>query len=100
MTDGYRVASQHPEEIHTGASFAPGETAEGIDPSNPFDAAKITEGRFVAVKAVPAPKASAEARAKAEELDVDLDEVDGTGAKGAITVADVVRAHDNQEVQA
>ncbi len=99
MIDGYRVAGTRPEEIHTGATFLPGETAEGIDPDDPFDAAKIAEGRFVAVQSDEPPKVSKAAQKKAEELSVDLLKVDGKGAKGAITVADVERAHDNQEVQ-
>ena len=99
MTDGYRVAGTRPEEIHTGATFAPGETAEGIDPENPFDAAKIAEGRFVAIQSGKPPKASKAAQKKAEDLGVDLEKVDGTGNKGAIGVADVERTHDNQEVQ-
>lgn len=99
MIDGYRVAETRPEEIHTGATFAPGEMAEGIDPADPFDAAKIAEGRFVAVQSGKPPKASKAAQKKAEDLSADLSKVDGTGANGAITVADVERTHDNQEVQ-
>lgn len=100
MSDGYRVSSTHPEPIHTGAEFAPGETAVGIDPSDPFDAERIAEGKFVPIKLASKPKASKPARDKADELGVDLAKVDGTGAKGAITVADVEQAHDNQEVSA
>ena len=99
MIDGYRVAGTRPEEIHNGATFLPGETAEGIDPENPFDAEKIAEGRFVAVRSDKPPKASKAAKERAEELNVDLAKVEGTGDKGAIGVADVERAHDNQEVQ-
>lgn len=100
MSEGYRVASAHPEEIHTGAEFAPGEQAVGIDPSHPFDAAKITEGIFVPIRTTAALKASDAAEKKAEELGIDLSKVEGTGAKGAITVADVEQAHENQEVSA
>lgn len=93
----FRVASSHPEENHTGATFAPGEEALGLDPENPDDARKIEEGRFVAILDEAPPKVSKEAEAKAEELGVDLALVEGTGAKDAITVADVQRTHDNQE---
>ena len=49
MPDQYRVASRHPEDIASGASFAPGEIAVGIDPKDPHDKQKIEEGRFVLV---------------------------------------------------
>lgn len=45
----FRVASTKPEEIHTGATFAPGEEAAGFDPDNEEDARKLEEGLFVEV---------------------------------------------------
>jgi pyruvate/2-oxoglutarate dehydrogenase complex dihydrolipoamide acyltransferase (E2) component len=92
-----RVAVSHPEEVHTGATFAPGEEAIGFDPSNEEDARKLEEGRFVVIQEKAARPPSKEAVAKAEELGVDLSEVAGTGKDGAITVADVERTHQNQE---
>jgi pyruvate dehydrogenase E2 component (dihydrolipoamide acetyltransferase) len=94
----YRVASSQIEDIHTGAMFAPGETAVGIDPDDPYDAAKIVEGKFVELAEQTSPWASPEAEAKATELDISVDDIQGTGKNGGITVADVELAHDNQEV--
>lgn len=61
----YRVASSHPEETAVGATFAPGETVSGIDPSDPDDARKIKEGRFVEIlkdEKPESPKASSTAK--------------------------------------
>jgi pyruvate/2-oxoglutarate dehydrogenase complex dihydrolipoamide acyltransferase (E2) component len=93
----YRVASSHPEETHTGATFAPGEEAVGFDPENSEDARKLEEGLFVAIQEKAPRPPSKEAVAKAEELGIDLEEVAGTGKDGAVTVADVERTHQNQE---
>jgi pyruvate/2-oxoglutarate dehydrogenase complex dihydrolipoamide acyltransferase (E2) component len=97
VTTRYRVASTKLEEIHTGASFLPGEEAPGFDPSDPDDARKLEEGLFVAIQDQPARPPSKEAVALAKELDVDLDKVAGSGANGTVTVADVQRTHDDQE---
>lgn len=94
-TRRFRVASPQMQEIHTGASFLPGEEAPGFDPSDPYDAAKLEEGLFVEIQGVEQPPSAAVVR-KAEELGVDLADVKPTGKRG-ITVADVVRTHENQE---
>ncbi len=52
----YRVTSSHPETISTGASFAPGELAVGVDPSDAHDKAAIDEGRLTPLKPKPAAK--------------------------------------------
>lgn len=48
MADRYRVAlhCSHPEDIASGASFGPGETAVGVDPKHPHDKAAIEDGRL------------------------------------------------------
>jgi hypothetical protein len=43
----YRVSSSHAEDIASGAVFAPGETAVGVDPDNPYDRQKIDAGILV-----------------------------------------------------
>lgn len=43
----YRVSSSHPEDIASGAVFAPGELAVGVDAENPYDKAKIEAGVLV-----------------------------------------------------
>lgn len=98
----YRVASTHVEDIHTGATFAPGEEAIGLDPDNPFDAAKIADGAFEEMPPVPAeadPEATDEAVKKAAELGVDLSTVAGSGKNGHILVGDVEKAHEDQEAK-
>ena len=92
----FRVASSKAEEVNSGATFAPGEEAIGIDPEHPDDARKIEEGRFVEIREKAAPKISAAVVKKAEELGVDLEQVEPSGKRG-VTVADVQRTHDNQE---
>ena len=92
----FRVSSTKLEEAHTGASFAPGEEAIGIDPSNEDDARKIDEGRFVSIIEKAERKPSDAVVKKAEDLGVDLNDVKPTGKRGII-VADVQRTHDNQE---
>jgi hypothetical protein len=47
MADRYRVASRHPEDLASGASFAPGELAKGVNPKDPHDKRLIEEGRLV-----------------------------------------------------
>jgi hypothetical protein len=49
MADEYRVALRHPVDIATGASFAPGETAVGVNPKDPHDKQLIDEGHLVLV---------------------------------------------------
>lgn len=99
MTQEYRVSSSHAEDIHTGASFAPGEVAVGVDPEDPHDAALIEDGRLVEVIPSEPVKASEAAEKAAAELGVDLAEVQGTGAGGGITVDDVKKAanRDNEK---
>jgi pyruvate/2-oxoglutarate dehydrogenase complex dihydrolipoamide acyltransferase (E2) component len=92
----FRVASTKLEEIHSGASFAPGEEAVGFDPGNPEDARKLAEGLFVEIQEETVRPPSEAAVKRAEELGVDLNDVTPTGKTG-ITVADVQRTHDNQE---
>ena len=94
----FRVASTKPEEVHTGATFAPGEEAVGFDPSNPEDKRKLEEGLFVEIGEAKGPQfASKEADERAAELGINATLIPGTGKDGAITVADVEKAHDNQE---
>lgn len=45
----FQAAGNRPVEIGTGATFAPGEPAPGVDPSDPHDAVQIDEGRLVDV---------------------------------------------------
>lgn len=45
----YRVSSSHAEDIASGGMFAPGEEAKGVDPKDPFDAAKIEAGVLVEI---------------------------------------------------
>jgi pyruvate/2-oxoglutarate dehydrogenase complex dihydrolipoamide acyltransferase (E2) component len=93
----YRVTSTKLEEIHTGATFLPGEEAIGFDPTDPDDARKLDEGLFVEIQ-TDAPREPSEAvLKKAEELDVDLETVAPTGKHGDILVADVEKAAKNQE---
>jgi hypothetical protein len=92
----FRVASTKLEEIHSGASFAPGEEAVGFDPNHPEDARKLDEGLIVEIQEEIVRPPSEAVVKKAEELGVDLDDVTPTGKTG-ITVADVQRTHDNQE---
>ena len=56
----YRVSSSHAEDIASGAVFAPGETAVGVDPENPFDKAKIEAGVLVEIKRRSKPKSKEE----------------------------------------
>lgn len=58
----YRVTSSKPEEIHTGATFAPGEEVPGLDPKDPFDADKLERGLISEVK----PAKSAPSKAKSD----------------------------------
>lgn len=46
----FRVTSTHAETISTGASFAPGELAVGVDEKDPHDKAAIDEGRLTLLK--------------------------------------------------
>lgn len=55
MSDRYRVISDHPETISTGASFAPGEEAVGLDPKDPHDKALLEDGKFVVISEGPNP---------------------------------------------
>lgn len=94
----FRVASTKAEEIHSGATFAPGEEAVGFDPSDPDDARKLGEGLFVQVHERSVPTPSKAVIEKAAELGVDLTAVDqGSGKHGAILVSDVERIHHSQE---
>jgi pyruvate/2-oxoglutarate dehydrogenase complex dihydrolipoamide acyltransferase (E2) component len=94
----FRAAGNRPVEIATGATFAPGENAPGVDPDNPHDAAEIEAGRLVElVEPKDPPEPSEAVVKKAAELQVDLAEVAGTGKRGAILVADVQKFHDNKE---
>lgn len=43
----YRVSSTHPVDIASGAVFAPGETAVGVDSEDPHDKRLIEEGVLV-----------------------------------------------------
>ena len=101
--DRYRVPlGHHTEDIHTGATFAPGEEAIGLDPTDPFDAAKIADGAFEPLPETPAetpPDATPDAVEKAAELGVDITTVAGSGKDGRILVADVEAAHDNEEAR-
>lgn len=45
----YRVTSLHAETISTGATFAPGENATGVNPKNEHDKALIDDGKLVEV---------------------------------------------------
>lgn len=94
----YRVSSNQIEDIHTGATFGPGEVAVGFDPDNPFDAAKLAEGKFVQLAESESPQrfSSPEAEAKAQELRIDAADITPTGKTG-ITVTDVEKASENQE---
>lgn len=97
MTTRFRVTSSKLEEIHTGASFLPGEEAIGFDPENTDDARKLEEGLFVEIQAE-APREHSEAVVKkAVELGVDLDTVTPTGKNGDVLVADVEKAAQTQE---
>lgn len=96
MTTRFRVASTKLEEIHTGASFLPGEEAPGFDPNDPDDARKLEEGLFVAIQE-PDTEPTPDAVDLAEKLGVDLGKVAGSGANSRVTKADVQKAHDDQE---
>lgn len=52
----FRVSSAHPEDLASGATFAPGETAVGVNPKDPHDARLIEEGRLVPLDSKPASK--------------------------------------------
>lgn len=94
MSVRYFVTSTHAEDIASGQLFEPGELANGVDPTHPYDRAKIAAGRLTAEQqSVPAVTEAAEARAA--ELGVDLSTVVGTGAKGHIKVSDVESAASN-----
>jgi pyruvate/2-oxoglutarate dehydrogenase complex dihydrolipoamide acyltransferase (E2) component len=92
MPDRYFVNSKHAEDLASGAMGEPGEWVTGVDPSNPFDRAKIAAGRFVPEHGVPTPKATDAASERAAELHVDLSNVTGSGSGGRITVGDVESA--------
>jgi pyruvate/2-oxoglutarate dehydrogenase complex dihydrolipoamide acyltransferase (E2) component len=96
----YRVSSTQIEDIHTGATFGPEEVAIGFDPEDPYDAAKLEEGKFVAVADTEPPRqfSSPEAEARAQELGIDPADITPTGKTG-ITVTDVEKAHENQEAK-
>ena len=49
----YRVVSTHVEDIASGAMFANGEVAAGINPKDEYDKAKIDAGVFVPVIGTP-----------------------------------------------
>jgi pyruvate/2-oxoglutarate dehydrogenase complex dihydrolipoamide acyltransferase (E2) component len=95
----YRVISAQVEDIHTGASFGPGEVAIGFDPDNPYDAAKLADEKFVAVAEPDGPEITDEARELAEQLGVDLEKVAGSGQNGRILIGDVQKASENQEAK-
>ncbi len=99
MKEQYRVSSTQIEDIHTGATFAHGEIAVGFDPDDPYDAAKLAEGKIVKVAEPqePTPGPTDEAVELAAELGIDLGNVAGSGAKGRITKGDVQKAYENQE---
>lgn len=46
----YRVARDHAITVSGGGSFAPGETAVGVDPGDPHDADLIVEGRLIPIQ--------------------------------------------------
>jgi pyruvate/2-oxoglutarate dehydrogenase complex dihydrolipoamide acyltransferase (E2) component len=96
------LTSQRVEDIHTGAMFAPGEEAVGLDPDNDYDAAKIADGAFEPIPPdaeEAGPDATPEAVEKAAELGVDLSQVTGTGENGRIKVGDVEKAHEAEEAK-
>ena len=49
----YRVARDHAITTAAGAPFAVGETAAGVDPSDPHDANLIEEGRLIPIQPPP-----------------------------------------------
>jgi len=75
----------------SGKLAEPGEWVVGVDPTNPYDKAKIEAGIFV-LEQPNAVKATDAAEAKAAKLEVDLSTVTGTGSGGRITVDDVESA--------
>jgi pyruvate/2-oxoglutarate dehydrogenase complex dihydrolipoamide acyltransferase (E2) component len=91
MADRYWVNSTHAEDIASGRLFEPREWAIGVDPSHPYDRAKIDAGRLTP-ECSTAPKATEAAEARATELGIDLSTVTGTGAGGSIKVSDVESA--------
>jgi hypothetical protein len=60
----YRVSSSHAEDIASGAVFAPGETAVGVNPDNPHDKELIDRGVLVEITRPSKPKAKKEDDAK------------------------------------
>jgi len=91
MPDRYLVRSRHSEDMASGKLAEPGEWVVGVDPTNPYDKAKIEAGIFV-LEQPNAVKATDAAEAKAAKLEVDLSTVTGTGSGGRITVDDVESA--------
>jgi pyruvate/2-oxoglutarate dehydrogenase complex dihydrolipoamide acyltransferase (E2) component len=91
MPDRYFVRSRHSEDMASGKLGEPGEWVVGVDPTNPYDKAKIDAGVFVLEQPNPI-NATDAAEAKAAKLEVDLSTVPGTGSGGRITVDDVESA--------
>jgi pyruvate/2-oxoglutarate dehydrogenase complex dihydrolipoamide acyltransferase (E2) component len=96
MTTTYRVTSAKAEEIHTGATFAPGDTAVGFDPADAEDARKLDEGLFAEVRE-PELDVTEEAEELAREQGLDLGKVAGSGQNGRITKGDVEKAVKDRE---
>jgi pyruvate/2-oxoglutarate dehydrogenase complex dihydrolipoamide acyltransferase (E2) component len=99
MPDRYYVNSAHSEDTAAGRMVEPGGWVVGVDPSNPYDRAKIEAGVFVP-ETPNAIKVTDAAEAKAVELKVDLSTVTGSGSGGRITVEDVestANANANEE---
>lgn len=60
----YRVSSSHVEDIASGAVFAPGELAVGVDADDPHDASLIERGVLVEIETKPARKTKKEEESK------------------------------------
>ena len=91
MPNRYWVNSRHMEDSASGQMAEPNEWITGVNPSNPYDKAKIDAGVFI-VEQPNAIQATGAAEAKAAKLEVDLSTVTGTGSGGRITVDDVESA--------
>lgn len=88
----YKNIGVHAEDTAEGATLAPGEMAgTGFDPEDPFNAAKIADGVFLAIDDEAEPEATDSAVALAHEHNVPLTAVTGSGAGGRITKEDVER---------
>lgn len=100
MSDEYRLSSTHAEDLEDGRVVAPGQVVSGVDPEKPHNRRLIEEGKLVRPTPIEKPKASDAARSKAAELGVALEDVQGTGAGGAIKVEDVETAAEAREKEA